>query len=252
MTRPENDMQAALDALNRELDSLLYTISHDVRAPLRSLDGFSTALEEDYADSLDDLGRDYLSRIRRAANLADRFMQGLLGISRRTRGELQLQPVDLSRELVTINHELRQTYAPREVRVDIEPDLVVTADLRLARVLLEALMDNAWKFTAGKAEPHISLSSEDTAQGKAACIRDNGVGFDMERAETRLFGMFQHLHDDHEQQGLGTGLATARRIVGRHGGHIWAQAAPGEGAAFCFTLPDGPVRPADEETASHE
>lgn len=246
MSQEETNTQATLEALNQELDSLLYTISHDVRAPLRALDGFSTALEEDYSDVLDDLGRDYLMRIRRAVSTADQYMQGLLAVSRATRGEMDLQPTNLSRELFAINHELRQKYAPRTVEVDIQSDVRAMVDMRLVRTLLVALLDNAWKFTSSEEQPSIRFGTAQTEHGTACYIADNGIGFDMDRAKKGLFGMFQHLHHEHDQQGLGTGLAMARRIVSRHMGVIWAQAEPDKGATFYFTLPVTPA--ADAET----
>lgn len=250
MPNQGQDKQAALDALNQELDSLLYTISHDVRAPLRALDGFSSALEEDYADVLDEMGRDYLMRIRRAVGTADQYMQGLLAVSRSTRGELELEQVNLSRELHAINHELRQKYAPQTVNVELESDVTVMADMRLIRILLTKLMDNAWKFTAGTSEPAICFGTAKTDSGTAYFIKDNGIGFDMDKAAKNLFGMFQHLHHDNDQQGLGTGLAMARRIASRHGGIIWAEAEPDTGATFFFTLPLPEPLPEQQEPTS--
>lgn len=229
------EARAQIAALNEELDGLLYTISHDIRTPLRALDGFSAALEEDYSAVLDDTGQDYLRRIHLATAKAEGYIQGLLKVSRLTRGYLSLQKIDLSKEATTLNDVAAQAYPGRAVRANIQEGITVVADVQLMRTMLAALIDNAWKFTAQSCDSSFSLTTIETEHGQAVAITDNGIGFDMEHAASRLFSLFQRLQDEFE--GSGIGLATARRIVNRHGGRIWAEAQPGKGATFFFLLP---------------
>jgi light-regulated signal transduction histidine kinase (bacteriophytochrome) len=223
----------ALDALTEEMSAFSYSISHDLRAPLRGIDGFSSALLEDYADRLDDNGRKYLERVRAAAARMGQMIDDLLALSRLTRTDLQRGRVDLT-AVARQALEVRQAAEPgRRVEVTIAGGLVSNGDERQLTVLMEHLLGNAWKFTAKAVPGRIEVGSTPTPAGTAYFVRDNGIGFDMGYAE-RLFGAFQRLQTDFE--GRGIGLATVRRIVHRHGGRAWAESRPGEGAIFYFTL----------------
>ena len=224
-----------LAALNREIEAFSYSVSHDLRAPLRSMDGFSLALIEDYEDKLDDDGRDYLHRIRAASQRMGRLIDELLGLSRVTRVELSVRAVDLSVIAREIAASLAQQYPDRSVRWEIEDHLVVQADKSLAQIAMQNLLENAWKFTGKTAEPVIRVGRTEH-EGHLACfVADNGAGFDMTYAD-RLFGAFQRLHSEADFAGTGIGLAIVHRIIRRHEGSIWAQAQPGRGATFYFTF----------------
>jgi PAS domain S-box-containing protein len=222
-----------LAAANEELDSFSYSISHDLRAPLRSIDGFSQALAEDYAQVFDAQAQDYLRRVRNAAHRMGGMIDAMLHMSRQTRGSLTTAEVDLSAMALEVLDELRQRAPQRDVRLVVAPGLRAHADARLLRVVLDNLLGNAWKYTAGSAGVEIVFEARQQDGETVYCVRDNGPGFDMARAG-KLFHAFQRLHADIE--GHGIGLATAQRIIHRHGGRIWAQAEPGKGAAFFFTL----------------
>jgi len=208
---------------------------HDLRSPLRAIDGFSHALLEEYGDRLDATGVDYLERVRKAAQRMGNLIDALLKLSRLTRSELHWQQVDLSALAGEIAGELARREPERDVHWHIEPGLHAEGDPGLLRALLENLLGNAWKYTGQTPSPEIRLTREDHEGLTAFCVSDNGAGFDMAHA-TKLFAPFHRLHSDAEFPGSGIGLATADRIVRRHGGRIWAQATPGEGAKFCFTL----------------
>jgi DNA-binding response OmpR family regulator len=223
---------AELAALNRELGTFAYSVSHDLRQPLRAVDGFSRVLVERYAGVLDAGGRDYLERVRGAARRMGALIDGLLVLSRVTRAELAREPVALDALAGEVVAQLRAATPARAVEVAITPGLRTAADRRLTASLLENLLGNAWKFTAGRNPAHIAVGA--TPEG-AWFVRDDGVGFDMAYAD-KLFGPFQRLHSPREFEGTGIGLATAQRIVHRHGGRIWAQSTPGAGATFFFTL----------------
>ncbi|HEY8429722.1 MAG TPA: PAS domain S-box protein [Sandaracinaceae bacterium] len=227
------DRTAALE----ELESFSYSVSHDLRAPLRGIDGFSKVLVEKYGQELDDQARHYLSRIRAGAQRMGVLIDDLLRLSRITRAELRSLPVDLgamSREVIA---ELRKTEPERDVEVTIAAPLEARGDPSLLRVLLENLLGNAWKFTGKTAHARIEVGADTVAAPgeRAFYVRDNGAGFEMQYAD-KLFTPFQRLHDASEFEGTGIGLATARRIVARHGGRIWAEGAPGRGATVWFTL----------------
>jgi light-regulated signal transduction histidine kinase (bacteriophytochrome) len=224
-----------LSSLNRELESFSYSVSHDLRAPLRSMDGFSLALLEDYGDRLDDEARDYLQRIRAASQRMGRLIDDLLGLSRVTRAELNLRPVDLSALAREIAGTLAQQQPERKVRWEIEDGIVVLADRALMQVALQNLLENAWKFTGKTDEPVIRLGARQHDGQLEVQVTDNGAGFDMAYS-SRLFGAFQRLHHEGEFPGTGIGLATVQRILRRHGGEVWVDAAPGRGASFRFTL----------------
>ncbi|NYZ63328.1 CHASE domain-containing protein [Luteimonas deserti] len=230
-----------LTRANHELESFAYIVSHDLRAPLRSIDGFSRILSERYHQTLDVQGQDYLARVRNAAARMDALIDALLKMSRISRGEFRRMPLDLSRMASEVIAELRQTDPARLVDVSIDPGLGAEGDAVLVRNLLENLLGNAWKFTAGTPEARIAFVRE----GDWFEVRDNGAGFDAEYAG-KLFRPFQRLHREDEYTGHGVGLASVKRIVERHGGSIEAEGAPGRGATFRFTLAMPPApRPAD-------
>lgn len=224
-----------LTTLNRELESFSYSVSHDLRAPLRSMDGFSLALLEDYGDRIDDEGRDHLQRIRAASQRMGRLIDDLLGLSRVTRAELNLRPVDMSAMAREIADTLSRQKPARHVRWEIADGIVVQADRALLQVALQNLMENAWKFTGKTAEPLIRVGAERQGDHLVGHVADNGAGFDMAYV-SRLFGAFQRLHHEAEYPGTGIGLATVQRVFRRHGGDVWVQAAPGRGATFYFSL----------------
>lgn len=227
--------KAALETVNKELESFSYSVSHDLRAPLRHLDGFSRILEEECAPKLDEPERDCLRRIRAAAAKMDNLVDALLQLSRMTRTEIALQPVDVSAMVRAIVDELAKSRPDRNVAVSIEEGVVVMADPRLLRIVMDNLMGNAWKYTSKKEVARIEFGAAEV-DGKRACfVRDNGAGFDMAYAG-KLFGAFQRLHGEAEFEGIGIGLATVQRIIHLHGGEVWAEGREGEGATFYFNL----------------
>ena len=231
---------AQLEAANKELEAFSYSVSHDLRAPLRGIDGFSQALLEDYADKLDDQGRSYLQRVRSASQRMAELIDDMLKLARVTRAPMQCEPVDLSALAQTITAELRRTEPQRPVEIDIQPGLSAACDPKLLRVLLENLLANAWKFTGRQARPRIEFGALSGDRGVPVYfVRDNGAGFDMAYAG-KLFGAFQRLHTPAEFPGTGIGLATVQRIVHRHGGRTWAEGAVGQGATLLFTLSPEP------------
>ena len=224
-----------LEALNKELEAFSYSVSHDLRAPLRSIDGFSQALLDDYSDKVDDQGRDYLKRVRAAAQSMAQLIDDMLKLSRVTKGEMRRESVSLSGIAGEIASGLAVTEPGRKVEFEIEPGLEAVGDPALLRVLLENLLDNAWKFTSKNDTARIEFGIADVEGKKAFYVRDNGVGFDMAYAD-KLFIPFQRLHNKTEFLGTGIGLATAQRITRRHGGSIWAEGKVGEGVTFYFRL----------------
>ena len=228
-----------LEHKNQELEAFSYSVSHDLRAPLRSIDGFSAALLQDCGDALGDTGQRHLQRVRAAAQRMGELIDDLLELSRVGRTDLELGWVDLSEIADLVAAELQRSDPGRTVTLEIQPGLRAEADGRLMRVVLENLLGNAWKFTTGSPDATIRFDArQDGAEGRVFCVRDDGAGFDAESAG-KLFRPFQRLHDDAEFPGTGIGLATVRRIVERHGGRIWAEGETGRGAAFSFTLPGG-------------
>jgi len=224
-----------LQAANKELEAFSYSVSHDLRAPLRTLDGFSQALLEDYGDELDQLGRDYLQRVRYAAQHMAQLIDDMLSLSRITRSEMRCEKVDLTGLARSIAVELKQRQPERHAEFIIAEGLAGNGDPRLLWVVLENLLDNAWKFTGTRECARIEFSHT-KADGKSAYfVRDNGVGFDMTYVD-KLFGAFQRLHSPVEFEGSGIGLATVQRIIHRHGGRVWAEGAVNQGATFGFTL----------------
>jgi len=230
-----------LEATNRELSSFAYSISHDLRAPLRALDGFSEILLQDYSAVLDEEGRGYLRRIKSAANHMAGLMDGLLQLSRLNREEMTLEQVDLSRMARDIVDELRRREPGRTVDVLVDSGLVAEADPKLMRVALTNLLANSWKFTSRHESAHIEVGAARAAGGNggvAFYVKDDGAGFDPRYARS-LFGAFQRLHTPDQFEGTGIGLATVQRIVHRHGGRVWGEGEVEQGATFWFTLAPG-------------
>lgn len=225
-----------LEATNSELEAFSYSVSHDLRAPLRSIDGFSQALLEDYEEVLDAQGQDFLRRIRAATTRMGELIDDLLRLSRITRAEMTVEDVDLSQMAREIVVRLQKMTPQREVHVVIEEGLVARGDRQLLRVLLENLIGNAWKFSAKQSEARIEVGArQDEEHGCVFFVRDNGAGFDMTYAD-KLFGAFQRLHARSEFDGTGVGLATVQRVITRHAGRVWAEAEVGKGATFYFVL----------------
>ncbi|OGO07851.1 MAG: hypothetical protein A2Y92_05105 [Chloroflexi bacterium RBG_13_57_8] len=224
-----------MSATNKELEAFSYSVSHDLRSPLRSIDGFSQALLEDYQERLDQKGRDYLKRLRSASQKMGELIDGILKLSRLTRSEMRHETVDLSGLAREIAGRLQETQPERRAEFAIADELTATADPQMVRALLENLLGNAWKFTGKKPEAKIEFGREKGNGRLNFFIRDNGAGFDMTYAD-KLFGAFQRLHEVTDFPGTGIGLATVQRIIHRHGGKIWAEAAAGKGATFRFTL----------------
>jgi signal transduction histidine kinase len=218
-----------------EQESLSYTVSHDLRAPLRVVEGFARILKEDYGARLDRVGNDHLERVMSAAARMNSMIDALLSLSQLSTRPLAQQPVDLSQLAGYVMEEHRRAAPQRELALDIEPGLVVQGDPTLLRMVLENLLGNAWKYSAKVERTEIRFASAEQGGRRVFVVSDNGAGFDMRFAE-RLFGVFQRLHSASEFQGTGVGLALVRRIVRRHGGDIWAESAVGEGARFYFTL----------------
>jgi light-regulated signal transduction histidine kinase (bacteriophytochrome) len=229
-----------LKAVNRELESFSYSVSHDLRAPLRSIDGFSQALLEDCFDQLDVAGQDYLRRIRNATQRMGNLIDDLLNLSQVTRSEMNLESVNLSLLASNICTEFHRTEPNRQVEFSVQPGLIAHGDMRLLQVLLMNLLTNAWKFTAKHPEARIEFGIiADGTETPVYFVRDDGAGFDMAFANN-LFGPFQRLHGINDFPGNGIGLATVQRIAHRHGGKAWAEGAIEQGATFYFTLkPEG-------------
>lgn len=225
-----------LEATNKELEAFSYSVSHDLRAPLRGIDGFSLALLEDYSDCLDAQGQDYLRRTRAATQRMARLIDDLLNLSRITRGELRRETVDLSSMARAVAEQLRKSSTQRQVEFHITEDLRAQCDPQLLRIALENLLGNAWKFTGQTAHAVVEFGvTQGDGNGPAYFVRDNGAGFDMAYS-SKLFGAFQRLHDVREFEGTGIGLATVQRVMRKHGGRVWGEGVPGGGATFYFTL----------------
>jgi len=226
---------AELKNINRELEAFTYSVSHDLRSPLRSIEGFSTALKEDCIGQLDSTGEDYLERISKASQKMGTLIDSLLYLSRVSRQEVSLRAVDLAELGRDVAENLRMQYPSREFSFSCPQTLVAYGDKTLLMVVLENLLGNARKYSAKVINPTIELGVLERNSEPVYFVKDNGVGFDMKYAE-KLFGPFQRLHAHDDFEGLGVGLATVARIVHRHGGEIWAEAMPGIGATFYFTL----------------
>lgn len=226
---------AQLEAANKELEAFAYSVSHDLRAPLRSIDGFSQVVLEEYAPRLDEQGKDYLQRVRAGSQRMAQLIDDLLQLSRVTRSEMHREKVDLTAVAWSITQELQRAHPERKVEFVVAPEVVAEGDPRLLRVVLENFLNNAWKFTGQHPIARIEFGVMDGEDGKVYFVRDDGVGFDMAYAD-KLFGAFQRLHGSTEFSGTGIGLATVQRIIHRHGGRVWAEGEVGKGATFYFTL----------------
>ncbi len=226
---------AELTAANRELDAFAYAVSHDLRAPLRAMSGFSQALLEDYGPQLNDEARGYLGQVDLASRRMGELIDGILALSRSTRGELRREAIDLSALATDRLAELARLHPERRLVWDVEPGLAVRGDSSMLGAVLDNLLGNAWKYTSRCPVAEIRVHGGEIGGVRGICISDNGAGFDMAHA-ARLFKPFQRLHRQDEFPGMGIGLATVQRIVQRHGGAIVATAQPGRGASFCFTL----------------
>lgn len=224
-----------LENANKELESFSYSVSHDLRAPLRAIDGFSLALLEDCGAALDEDGKQHLARIRSAASKMSLLIDDMLNLARISRSHMVRDTVNLSRLAQEILQDLRGSDPERKVSVSITPDLLVSGDRNLLRIALQNLLGNAWKFTSSRATAHIEFGREVDGSQAAFFVKDNGAGFDMQYVD-KLFGVFQRLHPDGEYPGTGVGLATVQRIIRRHGGSVWAKAEPEQGATFYFVL----------------
>jgi signal transduction histidine kinase len=224
-----------LAATNKELEAFAYSVSHDLRAPLRGIDGFSQALLEDYSDRLDSTGQDYLGRVRRAAQRMSCLIDDMLNLSRVARSPIHREPLDLSAIARSIVEELRQVEPSRKVEFSLEEGLTASGDSQLLRAALENLIHNSWKYTSGHLLAKIEFGKIRHNDKCPFFVRDDGAGFDPRYAD-RLCGAFQRLHTAREFPGTGVGLATVQRIIHRHGGEIWAEGAVEKGATFYFTL----------------
>lgn len=230
-----------LEASNKELETFSYSVSHDLRAPLRAIDGFTNLLIEELPVSASNPCRSYAETVRTNAGRMNALIEDLLLLAQTTRTEINLTPVDLSELAEEIARKLCAESPSRQIEWIITPHLVANADPGLLRVAVENLLSNAWKYTSRAERARIEFGTETQPDGTSAYfIRDNGAGFDMTYSD-RLFAPFQRLHADRDFPGTGVGLATVRRIILKHGGRIWAQAAPQQGATFFFTLPPMPT-----------
>jgi PAS domain S-box-containing protein len=238
LKRAEEDIRQVnerLEAASRELESFSYSVSHDLRAPLRALNGFSQILAEEYADRLDEAGLQHLQRIRAASDRLGRLIDDMIDLSRINRQDIRKVDVNLSALAEEVFAELHAKQPLRRVAWRVAPDLAARADPQLAKLLLDNLLSNAWKFTAEQAEAQIELGRAHISGEEAFFVKDNGAGFDMGYAG-KLFKPFQRLHSAERFEGTGIGLAIVHRIAQRHGGRVWAEGSPGKGATFWFAL----------------
>lgn len=235
-----NVLNRKLEALNFELESFGYSVSHDLRSPLRSIKGFSQALMRNYGTVLDGEGQDFLKRIINSCEHMGSLIEDLLQLSQVIRGKMEMQSLNLADLAQNIINQLQESSPERQAEVFVHPELMGYGDARLLRIALWNLLDNAWKFTRHTAKAHIEIGCEWQANHRVYFVRDNGAGFDMLYRD-QLFQPFQRLHPEDEFEGNGVGLATVQRIIQRHGGEIWAIGAVGTGATFYFTLADDPT-----------
>jgi signal transduction histidine kinase len=233
-----HERTAHLEATNRELEAFSSAVSHDLRAPLRSIDGFSQVLIEDYSSLLDEQGRHHLGRIRQAARRMARGIDALLTLSRTTQAAVSREIVDLSQIAREIMTDLQAVTPERRSELIVPNGIMAMGDPQLLRIALENLLSNAWKFTAKRRQARIEVGTMHKPDGQIVYfVQDNGVGFEMSQAG-KLFGAFQRLHGDADFPGTGVGLATVQRIIHKHGGQVWAEAVKDQGATFFFTLAD--------------
>jgi hypothetical protein len=238
LSEAKNDLRnanAALEATNKELESFSYSVSHDLRAPLRAIDGFSHALLEEHASKLDDNGKDLLTRILGACQRMGQLIDDLLNLSRLMQAEVRRERVDLTDIAKSIINELQRNQPQRQVTFQVPDGLSANGDARLLRIALENLLGNAWKFTSKQPNAIIEFGTKRLGDEDVYFVHDNGAGFDMAYA-SKLFGAFQRLHSAGDFPGTGVGLATVQRIIRRHGGRIWADGVVGKGANFQFTI----------------
>jgi PAS domain S-box-containing protein len=238
LERAKNTAETA----SRELEAFSYSVAHDLRAPLRGIDGFSLALLEDHGDELDAEGKDYLQRVRASAQIMAQLIDDLLMLSRVTQTELRHEPVDLTSLARAAVARLRAAQPPRELEIVVAEGLTGRGDSRLLGIVFDNLLGNAWKFTRDQPSPRIELDATPGTPHQVYCLRDNGAGFDMAYS-SKLFGVFQRLHGASEFEGTGIGLATVQRIIRRHGGRVWAEGAVGQGCTVYFTLANEEQRP---------
>jgi signal transduction histidine kinase len=231
---------AELERLNRELEAFSYSVSHDLRAPLRAMAGFSQALNEDYGDTLDPIAKGYLKRIDDAALHMNQLIDGLLALAKVTRRELHREPTNLSDLTEGVVEELKRGHPNRKVGIAIERGMIESVDRDLIRIVLTNLLQNAWKFSCKTPDPNVQVGRLVDKKPAVYYVRDNGAGFDPGHAE-RLFQPFQRLHSAAEYEGTGIGLATVAKAVRRHGGRIWAEGKVNEGACFFFTVESDPL-----------
>jgi light-regulated signal transduction histidine kinase (bacteriophytochrome) len=224
-----------LEAANQELEAFAYSVSHDLREPLRAIDGFSRALQVDCGHQLDQKGLHYVERVRAGARRMSTLIDDLLQLSRVGRAQMNKAPVDLSALALLVLEELQRNAPERRVVAQVAPGLDALGDARLLRIVVDNLLGNAWKFTSNRAEARINVGRERKGDEDVFFVRDDGAGFDMAYRD-KLFSPFQRLHRVSEFDGTGVGLATVQRIVRRHGGRIWAEGRVDEGAVFFFTL----------------
>jgi signal transduction histidine kinase len=224
-----------LEHKNRELESFSYAVSHDLRAPLRRIESFSRAIQDSHGDRLDEASRHYLDRVREASRQMSQLIDDVLYLARVTRAEMREQEVDLSGLVTLLLDRMREAEPDRAVESKVRPGVTVPADGQLLRIAVENLLQNAWKFTSRTPLARIEFGMTNVAGEPTYFVRDNGAGFDMAYVD-RLFGPFQRLHLQSEFPGTGIGLATVQRIIHRHGGRVWAEGMPGQGATFHFTL----------------
>jgi signal transduction histidine kinase len=227
---------AELEATNKELEAFSYSVSHDLRAPLRSIDGFSRLLLEDYASMLDEEGRDRLQRVSKASQHMGELIEGMLSLSRIHRKELNDQTISLSHMAEEILRRLQENDSTRTVDYRVQDKLVIQGDHHLVKIALENMLGNAWKYTRTTEHPCIEFGATKKNDEMMFYIKDNGAGFEMQYAH-KLFEPFQRLHTSNEFEGSGIGLATVARVINRHKGRIWGESEVGEGATFYFTLP---------------
>jgi light-regulated signal transduction histidine kinase (bacteriophytochrome) len=238
LERRVQERTAQLERANKELEAFSYSVSHDLRAPLRSIDGFSQVLLEDCQDQLDEDGKHFLSRIRLGAQRMGQLIDDLLRLSRIDRTDLCCAEVDLSGLCAKVVENLERANPGRRVLAVVQPAMAACADPHLILLVFENLLGNAWKFTSRRDDPRIEVGATCSPQGERAFfVRDNGAGFDMAFAD-KLFKAFQRLHSASEFEGTGIGLAIVQRIIHRHRGRVWAESEPGRGATFLFTIPD--------------
>ena len=236
-----------LTNINKELESFSYSVSHDLRAPLRHIDGFSQILLEDYSQRLDEDGQALIGRIRNNATHMGLIIENLIQLSRVSRNTLRCEPLNLSSMVEEIFEKLQHYDGSRNVTVTIQRDLKTVADHQLTHALLENLIGNAWKYTSKTENAEISFEASNNDQSEPVfCLRDNGAGFDMQYAD-KLFDVFKRLHSANDFEGTGIGLATVKRITQRHNGKVWAEAETGKGARFYFTFGNNNLNTLDKQ-----